>query len=402
MSYYDKLLPSILKRSESLFKEDIESRKGILNEKIKDSSILVLGAAGSIGSAVVKALIPYGPKKLHLVDLSENGLVEVIRDLRSSSQKLPEDLKTYALDIFSEEFKDFLYQNILPSGKCMYDSVLNFAALKHFRSEKDPYTLRRMFKTNTNTSFSTYWGNYSDINIFSVSSDKAVKPTSLMGATKQLMEHLYYWQFGNKFSTTRFANVAFSAGSLLDGFKYRVEKQQPLFVPEDVTRYFISHEEASQLCLLSAFCSKGEILVPKIPKDQLVNFKDIADIYIRKHLKLIPRHFSASFYNNNVEEVEALLPNSLYYPVVLNKTDTSGEKLYEEFYTENDTVDFSQYKNIGVLKLPDVYGNEITGDFYGELLKLKTCSRKEYMEILSKIVIGFQHVSSAKNLDERA
>ena len=328
MAYYDILLPDLLKRTESLFKKDIEDSKTTLQTKIRGSSILVLGAAGSIGSAFVKEVIDYLPYRLHLIDINENGLVEVVRDARSSEKQSPIDFKTFVIDILSKEYKDFM-ESMYYNDSGFYDYILNFAALKHVRSEKDPYTLRRMFYTNTFDACCL--SENSDCKkrlkgIFSVSSDKAVNPTSIMGATKQLMEKTYFSKYSDIFSTTRFANVAFSSGSLLDGFRNRVDKEQPIFVPSDTKRYFISHEEAAQLCLLSAFCNSGSVLVPRLPETNLMGFVEIAFLFVTKYLKKEVVVFKEEDFNSMRDYAKQLILMGKQYPIVVNKTITAGEK----------------------------------------------------------------------------
>jgi len=283
----EELLSRILKRSGSMFAEDLERHHSQIAAGIGGARIMVIGAAGSIGSAFVRQLAPFRPAALHLVDISENNLVEVVRDLRSALISLPEDFKTFAVAMGSLEF-DRLLDAESASDRGAYDYVINFSALKHVRSEKDPFSLMRMVHTNVvavKALLDRLVGT-STRKHFSVSSDKAANPANIMGATKIFMERvLLNYADRIPFSTARFANVAFSDGSLLHGFLQRLAKGQPFAAPYDVRRYFISHEEAGQLCLLSCFLGENrDIYFPKLDEgSDLLTFAEIAVMVLEAH-----------------------------------------------------------------------------------------------------------------------
>ena len=251
---------SIIGRENPIFFEDINDNHLYLQNEVKNAKFLILGAAGSIGQAVTKEIFKRKPKLIHAVDINENNLVELVRDLRSTFNKSSTDFKTFALDIGSQEYKAFIghYNN--------YDFVLNLSALKHVRSEKDPFTLMRMVTVNILNTIETI--DYSILGTakkyFCVSTDKAANPVNLMGASKSIMEMFLMLKSKQlKISTARFANVAFSDGSLLYGFMQRVMKKQPIAAPSDIKRYFITHQEAGELCMLSSMLGENnEIFFP--------------------------------------------------------------------------------------------------------------------------------------------
>lgn len=396
----EKLLKQILGRDESLFAQDVEKNFQELGEKIANSSILVIGAAGSIGAAFVKQLIPYKPSKLHLVDICENNLVEVVRDLRSSNLKPPVDFKTFSIGIGTLEFEAFL------KAQGGYDYFVNFAALKHVRSERDPYTLMRMVHTNVFSlkSLLEFSISQSSKKFFSVSSDKAVNPVSLMGTTKNFMEKLMLC-FSDKIpcSSSRFANVAFSDGSLLHSFLNRLEKKQPISAPSDVKRYFISHQEAGILCLLSCFLGKNrENFFPKLSMDlDLTSFSEIATLFLEsKNLK--PFLFSSEEEAKGFE----IKNDSKEWPCYFSQSDTTGEKMFEEFFAHGDNVDMERFQNIGVLKEKEI-NQEDSQNIISSLNSIQEMREKgewtkeDIVEILENAIPQSQHVEKGKNLDEK-
>ncbi|MBN2396522.1 MAG: polysaccharide biosynthesis protein [Candidatus Atribacteria bacterium] len=399
---YDSALSRILRRSRSIFTEDIHNNQQSLKENISKSRLLIIGAAGSIGNAFVKQVAKYSPMILHLIDLSENNLVEVVRDLRSSQIKLPKDFKTYAIAMGSVEFNAFL------ESEFNYDYILNFAAMKHVRSEKDPYSLMRILNTNVYyvKELLEELTNHDVKKFFSVSSDKAVNPVSLMGATKAFMENIM-WAYSDKVnsSTARFANVAFSDGSLLYGFQQRLAKNQPLSAPSDVQRYFISHEEAGQLCLLSCFLGNNrDIYFPQIGQDlELITFAEIARIFL-KSLGYEPTEYPSE--QAAREAAESMENNSKQWPCFFSESDTTGEKPYEEFYTENDEVDFETYQKIGI-----IHQTKLNPDQKAILLKViqsiediqksKHWGKKEIVELIKIAVPELEHEEMGKNLDQK-
>lgn len=337
----DALLARILGRSRSLFTDDVERHSRALDDVIGGSRLLVVGAAGSIGGAFVKQVMRYRPRSLHLVDLNENTLVEVVRDLRSQDVELPDDFRTVSVDFGSLEFQRFA------AAHGPYDSFVNFSAMKHVRSERDVYSLMRMIDVNVRALHDFLASPVAAglTRAFSVSTDKSVRPANLMGATKNLMERVLF-AHGDRVAATsaRFANVAFSAGSLLEGFEQRLAKGQPLAAPADVKRYFISHEEAGQLCLLGCFLGASrEVVFPKMNAgDDLMGFADIATAFLRHHgLEPLPCASEAE-----ARALRAVPKGS--WPCWFSRSDTTGEKAFEEFHRDSDVLDLDRFTEVAV------------------------------------------------------
>lgn len=390
------LLTRVLGRSSSLFQNDVEGAQTHLNEAIGGASVLIIGAAGSIGSAFVKQLAAYAPAKLHLIDLSENNLVEVVRSLRSSSVALPADFASYAIVLGSPEFDAFL------SAQKPYDYVMNFSALKHVRSERDPYTLMRLLHTNVLALADLTRNLDAKTRLFSVSSDKAVNPANLMGSSKALMERVL-WGGPQKSSSARFANVAFSDGSLLHSFEQRLAKGQPLAAPTDVRRYFISEQEAGQLCLLACLGAEREVFVPKLsPETDLYSFADIAQIVLAAH-SLTPVIFE------NEDEAKAaadeLSQTSNQWPCCFSASDTSGEKAFEEFYSEGDAVDHERFEQVAVVQ--ETFSEQEKQSLETVLESLKevrskgSWSKTDLVKLVKDAVPTLKHQETFKNLDQK-
>jgi len=399
---FDELFSRILGRDKSLFEEDIEKYQSELRDIISQTRILVIGAAGSIGSAFVKQVLQYHPTSLHLVDLNENNLVELVRDLRSSSLNIPKNFKTMAIGLGNWEFKIFL------QNEFRYDHVVNFSALKHIRSERDPYTLIRMLNTNVYyvKELLEFLSNHQLKNFFSVSSDKSVNPASIMGASKALMEKvMFFYSEQVPVSTSRFANVAFSDGSLLYGFYLRLRKKQPISAPSDIKRYFISSREAGQLCLISCFLGNNrDILFPKRNHNlELISLTDLAKKFLEAHgfqAEQFPSEQKAK------KAAELLEGNSKVWPCYFAQSDTSGEKLFEEFYTKNDVVDMGKYQKIGVIHGNPLIESEREGliaFLHGmkEIKKLKSWSKENILQLMKMALPEFQHRETGKNLDQK-
>ena len=399
---HERVLALILKRKGSLFHEDMKEHGEMLRAQIAGRRVLVIGAAGSIGSAFVKQVALFKPAALHLIDLSENNLVEVVRDLRSSRLDMPEDFKTLAIGMGSVEFDAFL------RAHNDYDYVVSFAALKHVRSERDPYTLMRMLHTNVLavTRLLDQLTSSRTNKFFSVSSDKAVSPASMMGATKAFMERVMLSRSDSiPFSTARFANVAFSDGSLLYGFDNRLQKRQPISAPSDVRRYFITHEEAGQLCLLSCFLGDNrDVFFPKLDeKRDMLTFSEIACIILEAR-GLTPRLCSSE------EEAKLIAQNlddaSCAWPCFFSESNTAGEKLYEEFYTEDDVVDTSTFHSVGVIHTPpaDLSLMEGVTSTLRELEELRQSGSWDASQLtrcVQSIVPELEHNNSSLDLDHK-
>ena len=388
---------NLIGRTKELFCEDIKNHEEELKNIVSSSTFLVIGGAGSIGQAVTKEIFKRDPKKLHVVDISENNMVELVRDIRSSFGYIDGDFSTFALDIGSSEYDAF----IKADGK--YDYVLNLSALKHVRSEKDPFTLMRMINTNVfNTDKTIKQAKANGTKkYFCVSTDKAANPVNMMGASKRIMEMFVHRNSLNiDVSMARFANVAFSDGSLLHGFNQRIQKNQPIVAPNDIKRYFVTPQESGELCLMSCiFGENRDIFFPKLSENlHLISFADIAVKYL-KNLGYEPYLCKAE---DEARELAKTLPSEGKWPCLFTSSDTTGEKDFEEFFTENETLDMKRFENLGVIK------NK--ADFDKELLKSFENSIKTYKQNLSwtkddivkeffKMIPDFGHKETGRYLD---
>ncbi len=394
-----ELLSKILRRSSSLLSEDVEANRQLLEEGVRGARVLILGAAGSIGGAFARQVIDYRPGSLHLVDVSENNLVEVVRDLRSSPVEIPQDFQTLPVAMGSPEFHAFL------RTQEPYDYVLNFVALKHVRSEKDPYSLMHMVHTNTIClrDLLAHVAPLAPKKVFSVSSDKAVNPENAMGATKAVMEQLLLaYSDQIPVSSARFANVAFSDGSLLYSFGRRLEKRQPLSAPVDVRRYFISHEEAGQLCLLSGFLGGNrDIFVPKLdPTVHLLTFSEIAELYLESRGLRALRCASEDEAKRRAQQMS---PSGNEWPCYFFSSDTTGEKMEEELFGETESVDRERFHAVGVVAAPAPSGSATLDaiDALERLRATQTWTKEAIIEVLRRVVPSLQHEETGKNLDQK-
>lgn len=390
---------SLFERNNHLFDEDILINKDILEESVKNSSFLVLGGAGTIGQSVTKQIFIRSPKKLHVVDISENNLVELVRDIRSSYGYMNGDFKTFALDIGSNEY-DFFIEN---DGK--YDYVLNLSALKHVRSEEDPYTLMRMINVNIlNTEKTIKQSIRNGVKkYFCVSTDKATNPVNMMGASKRIME-FFLMKYSNDIciSTARFANVAFSDGSLLDSFQNRLKKHQPIVAPYDIKRYFIIPKEAGELCLMSCILGENrDIFFPKLSAEfKLISFSEIALKYLEK-CGLEPLICETE---DEARSKCINLENSKKIPCLFVKSDTTGEKDYEEFYTKTEELNLTKYNAIGIIKNSYSEKNFQINYFKNEINDMKNkkyWTKKELIELFKKMIENFDHKEKGKYLDSK-
>mgnify|MGYP001223755280 FL=1 len=392
-------LLSLIKRKEHLFKDDLNNIEKELCEIICNSSILVIGGAGSIGQAVSIEICKRKPHLLHVVDISENNLVELVRSIRSSIGYFPGEFKTFALDCGSKEFEALsIHQS--------YDFVFNLSALKHVRSEKDPFTLMRLIQVNIFNTIKTLRLLSSKNNLknyFSVSTDKASNPVSMMGASKKIMENYLHRESKlQKVSMARFANVAFSDGSLLHGFNQRILKRQPISAPYDIKRYFITPQESGELCLISGL--KGEnrdIFFPKLDeKLDLIKFSEIAKEYLKSRNYDVEECTSEEEARNNAE----VLISKNKWPCYFFKSDTSGEKEFEEFYTSDETLDLDKYKSLGVIKNKIDYDENLLNKFELEVNKLiekKVWKKNDLLKLFEEFLPNFNHIETGKSLDEK-
>lgn len=395
-----QLLTRILGRSESLFQAEIESCRDQITDLLAGARLLVIGAAGSIGSAFVHELCRYPLRGLHLVDLNENSLVEVVRDLRAAGVRIPADFRTFSVDFSAPEFTALLCHE-------SYSHVLNFAALKHVRSERDPYTLMRLLRINVvanHNLFQAFPARRRPARIFAVSSDKAVRPASLMGASKAMMERVFLAQADQvPFSSARFANVAFSTGSLLEGFLLRIRKRQPLGAPSDVRRYFISHQEAGQLCLLAAAVGRNrEIFIPSLsPDSDLKTFSEIARLVLEAH------GYEALECQSDDEarrRAAALGPGDTRWPCVFLPSDTSGEKPFEEFADPAEAVDLHRFSHLGVVTRPIDHGIGPLREAVHRISGLEQSGNWNKEDLVAAVRIAvpeLEHVETRRDLDQK-
>ena len=393
------LLKDFLNRKESMFKEDIHNNSIILNKEINNSSVLVIGGAGTIGSSFIKSILNFNPYKIVVVDLNENGLTELVRDIRSDQNyKISNEFYTYPMSYASDVFeKMFKFHG-------PFDIVANFAAHKHVRSEKDIFSIEALLENNL-----FYAKNLLELlllnppkHFFCVSTDKAANPVNIMGASKRLMEDLILSYSNNyKVTTARFANVAFSNGSLLDGFIKRIEKKQPISCPSDITRFFVTPQESGEICMLSCILGNtAEIFYPKLNmKNDLINFTSILQPLLKEY-DFIPEYFNTE---DEVKKNMYLLAEKKY-PIYLFNSDTSGEKLYEEFYTEDESIDESIFNSLGVIyKEPNYSIVEISKIFEDIRLTLNDAktNKSNIVKIISKYLPDFKHIETGKNLDAK-
>lgn len=389
----------LIGRDHGLFSDDINANEKTLSETVRSSRFLVIGGAGSIGQAVVKEIFCRNPRKLHVVDISENNMVELVRDIRSSYGYIDGEFSTFAIDAGSTIFDAFMRHD----GK--YDYVLNLSALKHVRSEKDPFTLMRMIETNILNTDKTIIRSAENgaRKYFCVSTDKAANPVNMMGATKRIME-MYLMRRANliNISSARFANVAFSDGSLLYGFDRRIEKNQPIVAPNDVRRYFVTPQESGQLCLMSCLLGGGgDIFFPQLSEElDMLTFSEIAVKYLeaRGYEPYLCRS------EDEAREMATSLIPAGKWPCLFEKSDTTGEKAYEEFYTEDEITDMTSYKGIGVIKNRLQYSEELMDSFTSRINTLRermSWEKKDLLELINVMIPGFCHMETGKYLDSK-
>ncbi len=399
---YDNILP-LIGRTKPLFVEDIGKIESEISDIVKNSRFLVIGGAGTIGSAICRELFARDPKVLHVVDISENNMVELVRDIRSSKGYGSGEFATFAIDCGSDIFKAFIKEQKDRIGG--YDYVFNTSALKHVRSEKDSYTLMRMIDTNIFNTDSTMLlaKECGAKKYFCVSTDKAANPVNMMGASKRIMEHyLNRRSLEMPVSTARFANVAFSDGSLLYGFNRRLEKEQPIAAPNDVRRYFVTPKEAGELCILS--CLTGEnrdIYFPKLDEElNLVTFSDIAVKYLNSLGYEPVECATEDEARARVGELKAMHK----YPVYFFKSDTTGEKDFEEFYMDGANLDMDKFISVGIVKKAAEYKEEDLEYFTSTIRAMRdkgTWTRGELVELFNKMLPEFHHKETGKFLDSK-
>lgn len=390
----------VTKRPVSMFYEDIQNNKDELSRKIEGKSVLVVGGAGSIGSSYIKAILPFKPQTLVVVDINENGLAELTRDLRSTKGMfIPEDYITYPMDFASPTFEKMF------RSRNGFDVVANFSAHKHVRSEKDIYSVEALMQNNVlhAKKLLDLLVEFPPEEYFCVSTDKAANPVNIMGASKRIMEDVIF-SYSDKFpvKTARFANVAFSNGSLPAGFLDRIAKLQPLSAPSDVKRYFVSPEESGQICMLSCMLGNNrEIFFPKLEEEQMMTFDAIATelLKVRGYEVLL-----CDSDEEAIDKAESLRNGSLKYPVHYSGSDTSGEKAYEEFYTGEESVDMDRLKSLGIVIGKEVVNKEKVEVLFNKLenaFNKETVTKEEIVEIIGEYLPNFEHIEKGKSLDSK-
>ncbi len=389
----------ITERKESLLAKDLKSYHNELAKRINRKSVLVIGGAGTIGSSFIKALLKFEPSKLYVVDINENGLAELVRDLRSSGDyNIPMELKLYPIN-----FSDKVFEKLI-IGEGPFDIVANFAAHKHVRSEKDQYSVEAMVENNvlkTKKLLNQLLENPPE-RFFCVSTDKAANPVNIMGASKKLMEEVIM-AYSKKMhiTTARFANVAFSNGSLPDAFLKRIEKRQPLSAPSDVIRYFVSPEESGQICLLACLLGdSGNIFFPKLTKQDMKTFSYIGE-------KLLQEMGYKVAFASSENEAKRIIKNRSAnndYPVLFSPSSTSGEKPFEEFYTENEEIDLKTFSKLGIIKNKAQKSFSEIEKIFEKLYALfdqQEVTKAEIVKVLSGMITNFSHIETGENLDQK-
>jgi len=390
---------SLIGRSEPLLLADIKTHETEITGKVSSSTFLVLGAAGTIGQAVIKEIFKRSPKKLHAVDISENNLVELVRDIRSSYGYIEGDFQTFALDIGSIEYDAFI------EADGQYDYVLNLSALKHVRSEKDAFTLMRMIDVNIFNTEKTLLQSIrkGTKKYFCVSTDKAANPVNMMGASKRIMEMFLMRRSKDiSISTARFANVAFSDGSLLHGFNQRLQKHQPIVAPNDIKRYFVTPQESGELCLMSClFGQNRDIFFPKLTDAlHLISFADIAIKYLKQ--QSIEPYLCES--EIQARELAKTLPQQGKWPCLFTNSDTTGEKDFEEFFTDQEILDMQRFKHLGVIKNQAQYDQVLLAQFEKEIHEMKIAkawTKEQIMALFYRLLPDFAHQETGKYLDSK-
>ena len=423
---------SVTKRPVSMFAADIEANKETLIKEIKDKKVCVIGGAGSIGSSFIKAILRFEPKRVVVIDLNENGLAELVRDVRSTyGLYVPNEFRCYTLN-----FADPIFERIFREEKG-FDIVANFSAHKHVRSEKDRYSVQALIENNDIKAkkLMDLLTVYPPKHFFCVSTDKAANPVNIMGASKRIMEDLvmaYNKYF--KVTTARFANVAFSNGSLPDGWIHRLQKKQPLAAPSDVKRYFVSPEESGQICMLACILGKtGEVFFPKLGEDQMLTFSAICDDFVKaqgfekdqcvtdEEAKQKAANLVLNNMNSGGAEANSCVPSvasdqrssasrfTLHsslpkYPVVYFGSDTTGEKAYEEFYVPGEKIDKQRFQALGVVEQTNRHEMDEINGFFDKLEGIfakEDFTKAQVVEAIKEFIPNFEHEEKGKNLDQK-
>lgn len=388
----------VVKRPESMFLADIRNHKDELGEKIEGKSLLVIGGAGSIGSSFIKAVLPFHPGSLIVVDINENALAELTRDIRSTKgMYVPKEYIPYPMDYASDVFEKMFRHH----GR--FDIVANFSAHKHVRSEKDIYSVEALLENNVLHAkvLLDLLSEFPPEEYFCVSTDKAADPVNIMGASKRIMEDVIFG-YSDKFpvKTARFANVAFSNGSLPAGFLERIRKRQPISAPYDVKRYFVSPEESGQICMLAAMLGRNrEIFFPQLEEAQMMTFDQIArNLLSEEGFEVL----ECASDEEAIDRAENLKQGSHQYPVHFEKSDTSGEKPYEEFYTSDERTDMNRFAALGVItdkKIPAADRIDVLYERLNSAFSREDITKDDIVEIMHDFLPNFRHIETGKSLD---
>lgn len=390
----------VTKRPRSMFLSDIDNNREKLTEKIEGKTVLVIGGAGSIGSSFIKAVLPFKPKSLVVVDINENALAELTRDLRSTREMyVPEDYIPYPMDFAAPVFERMFRSR---SG---FDIVANFSAHKHVRSEKDIYSVEALIQNNIlhAKKLLDLLAEFPPEEYFCVSTDKAANPVNIMGASKRIMEDVIF-SYSDNFpvKTARFANVAFSNGSLPAGFLSRISKQQPLSAPSDVRRYFVSPEESGQICMLSCMLGANrEIFFPKLEEAQMMTFDAIATALLEEYGYNV---LECASDEEAIDKAEELKNGGRDYPVHYSGSNTSGEKAFEEFFTDEENVDMIRFESLGVItdkKIPDIHKIEVIMSELDAAFERLDLTKEEIVDIIKNYLPNFEHIEKGKSLDSK-
>ena len=396
----------VTRRDRSLFADDIEANITTLLSEIQGKSVCVIGGAGSIGSSFIKAVLRFRPRSLIVIDLNENGLTELTRDLRSDINiVVPQEYRTYTLN-----FADPIFERIFREERG-FDIVANFSAHKHVRSEKDRYSVQALIENNDIKAkkLMDLLSIFPPKHFFCVSTDKAANPVNIMGASKRIMEDLVMAYNGKfKVTTARFANVAFSNGSLPDGWLHRLQKKQPLAAPNDVKRYFVSPEESGQICMLACILGNGgEVFFPKLKEDQMMTFSSMCDDFIKANGLLKHMCWSdeeAKKIASNIQKVRySTFDASLEYPAVYFESDTTGEKAYEEFYIPGEKINMERFKALGVVEETTRRPMDEVNVFFEKLETLFAAdfTKEDVVMAIKEFIPNFEHEEKGKNLDQK-
>ena len=390
----------VVKRPQSMFLKDIENNHETLNSKIGGKKILVIGGAGSIGSSYIKAILPFKPKTLVVVDINENALAELTRDIRSTrGLYVPDDFVPYPMDFASPTFEKMFRKR---GG---FDVVANFSAHKHVRSEKDIFSVEALLQNNVLHAkiLLDLLEEFPPEEYFCVSTDKAANPVNIMGASKRIMEDVIF-SYSDKFpvKTARFANVAFSNGSLPAGFLARISKLQPLSAPSDVRRYFVSPEESGQICMLACMLGKNrEIFFPKLEDAQMMTFDTIARELLKEQGFEV---LECETDEEAIDKAEQLKNGSKKYPVHFSESNTSGEKPFEEFYTDTEKVDMNRLNALGIIVDKEISDRDRIEKLFSELkeeFEKEETTKNKIVHIIKDYLPNFEHIETGKSLDSK-